>query len=278
MFDVGVLTSLNENGEPFTKAAEYGMKTAQIVNWDMSLLNETVAARVRKNIEDTGVRIAAFWAGFSGRCVWNVMEGPGTIGIVPRDMRAKRVADLKHGADFAKMIGAPAIVTHCGFIPDNPRSAEYIEVLNAIYEVAIYCWNLNLGFWFETGQETPYTLLRAIEDLRLPNIGINLDTANLIIYGNGNPVDAMEMFGQYVRCLHAKDALFPQNGYVHGHEVPIGQGKVDFHSVITKLYERGFEGDIIIEREISGEEQARDILSGKAYLEAIIKDCRASSK
>lgn len=270
--EIGVLAMLH-NGEknPFAPIAEIGLKTAQLQNWDMGNLNEKCAEIVKQQLNETGVRLAAFWGGYSGRIVWNSYNGPATCGLVPRDLRTQRVADLKKGAEFAKMIGAPAMITHCGFIPETPMDPLYQETLNAIYEVASYCQTLEIGFWFEAGQETPLTLLRTIEDLALPNLGVNLDTANLILYGRGNPVDALDILGKYVRNLHIKDGIHPENGKVLGTEVPVGCGKADFDKIIKKLYELNFSGELIIEREITGPQQAEDILKAKDYLETLLK-------
>ena len=268
--EIGVLGHLRKEENSFRIMADYGVKTAQLQNWDMDLLTPELAEKVRKDSLEAGVRIAAFWAGYSGKVIWNATYGPATCGLVPPHLRERRVSDLKRGADFAKWIGAPAIVTHCGFIPANPSDPEYPAVLCAIYDVAECCQKLGLGFWFETGQETPVTLLRTIEQIGLPNLGINLDTANLILYGRGNPVDALEIFGKYVRNLHAKDAAFVPSGIKAGKEVPIGEGAVDFRRIIRKLYELNFEGELIIEREISGPEQARDILKAKHLLEKLV--------
>ena len=209
--------------------------------------------------EESGIRLAAFWAGYTGKIIWNSYGGPGTCGLVPRDQRARRVEELKKGADFAALIGVPAIITHCGFIPENPEDPLYPETVDAIREVAGHCRKLGLGFWFETGQETPLTLLRTIEDVGLDNLGINLDTANLILYGRGNPVDALEVIGKYVRNLHVKDGVFPTDGRSLGKEVPFGEGRADFDRIIPKLYELNFTGELIIEREISGPKQVEDI-------------------
>lgn len=272
--EIGVLGYLRKEENFFRIMAEYGVKTAQLQNWNMDLLTPELAEKVRKDSLESGVRIAAFWAGYSGKVIWNSMYGPATCGLVPAHLRERRVEDLKRGADFAKWIGAPAIITHCGFIPENPSDPEYPRVLCAIYDVAEYCEKLGLGFWFETGQETPVTLLRTIEEVGLLNLGINLDTANLILYGRGNPVDALEIFGKYVRNLHVKDAAFVQSGVKAGREVPIGEGAVDFRRIIRRLYELDFRGELIIEREISGPEQARDILKAKRYLEELLLSCR----
>ena len=125
-------------------------------------------------------------------------------------------------------------------------------------------------FLFETGQETPVTLLRTIEDIGTDNLGINLDPANLILYGKANPVDALDVFGKYVRDVHAKDGLYPTDGKHLGRETPLGEGKVDFPRLIAKLREVGYDGSLTIEREISGEQQLKDILRGKALLEELI--------
>jgi len=127
----------------------------------------------------------------------------------------------------------------------------------------------------ETGQETPVTLLRAIQDTGLGNIGVGLDTANLILYGKGNPVDALDVLGRYIRSIHAKDGLFPTNPRQLGLEVPIGKGRVDFVRVISRLIELRYTGAISIEREISGPQQEADIRQAKILLENIINKTSA---
>ena len=156
-----------------------------------------------------------------------------------------------------------------GFIPENPWSTEYHELVSAVRVVANHCKENGQYFCFETGQETPVTLLRMIQDVDTGNLGINLDTANLILYGKGNPVDALDVFGKYVRSTHMKDGCFPTDGYNLGEEVPLGQGKANFAEIFRKLKALGYIGAYCIEREISGDEQIKDILEGKAYLEGV---------
>ena len=103
------------------------------------------------------------------------------------------------------------------------------------------------------------------------NLGINYDTANLILYGKANPLDGLDVVGKYIKSLHAKDGFYPTNPRELGREVPIGQGKVDFPKIIRKLREMNFKGHITIEREISGPQQVEDILQSKKYLEELIK-------
>jgi len=126
------------------------------------------------------------------------------------------------------------------------------------------------NFRYETGQETPITLVRAIRDVGLENQGVNFDLANLILYGKANPVDAIETLAPYVQGIHAKDGLFPTNPRQLGEEVTIGKGKVDFPLIIARLKQLQYGGAVTIEREISGPKQIADVRAAKEYLGALI--------
>ena len=192
------------------------------------------------------------------------------MGIVPPEYREQRVKELKLGADFAKKIGVTDVITHAGFLPECPTDPTYPEILETIRDLAQYMKDQGQYFLFETGQETPTTLLRFIEEVGTGNIGINLDSANLILYGKANPVDALDVIGKYVRGIHAKDGFYPTCGMKLGREVKVGEGKVNFPAFIAKLKEVGYDGALTIEREISGEQQRVDIIDTKAYLETLI--------
>ena len=159
-----------------------------------------------------------------------------------------------------------------GFIPENPYDPNFPGFCRAVRVVAEHLKRNGQYLLFETGQETPVTLLRCFEAVGCENLAVNLDTANLILYGKANPVDALEVFGKYVRNLHAKDGCWPVNGHDLGVETPIGEGRVDFPAVFRKLHELGYDSWITIEREIEGEQQIRDILSAREYLQSIMVD------
>lgn len=205
-----------------------------------------------------------------GRLVWDFWEGPETIGLVPPATRAARIEALKQTSDFAKRLGIPRVQTHCGFLPENPRDTLYQPAVEAIREVAIHCAGNGQDFLMETGQETPITMSRAIQDVNQPNLGVGLDTANLILYGKANPVDAVDMIGQHVRSVHAKDGMWPTDPMKLGKEVLIGTGRVDFFQVFSKLQKLGYQGAITIERETSGPQQMEDVKHEKLYLEEVL--------
>lgn len=258
--DIGVIVGLGDNPrEGFDKVQSLGLAHCQLNNWKPELFDDTRAEAVVAASRATGVSVSSVWAGYSGPQAWNFVEGPATIGLVPPEHRAQRVEDLKRGADFAAKIGVDSITTHVGFLPIDPNDPDYIGTVEALKEIADYCGERSIEFRFETGQETPVVLLRTIEHMGRKNVGINLDPANLVLYGMANPVDALDVFGSWVRELHAKDGLYPTGGEKLGEETPLGEGKVDFPRLVGRLKELGFDGVLTIEREISGARQLEDI-------------------
>lgn len=258
-WEFGVMTHLDPNpSATFEKVRSLGMRSCQLGVWHGEL-SEQEAQGARRAADAAGVDISTVWVGWPGPAVWDFLEGPVTLGIVPPAWRAMRLEFLKRGSDFARGMGVDSITTHAGFLPENPTDPLYPEVVSALRHIAGHCRRNGQHFRFETGQETPVTLLRVIQDVGTGNLGINLDTANLILYGKANPVDAVDVFGQYVEDLHIKDGDWPTDGHALGRERPVGEGRVDFAAVLTKLHARGYQGPLTIEREISGEGQIRDI-------------------
>lgn len=268
---LGVVVGLTADPmEALKKPHDLGFPTCQVTCWREDLMTEQMADRLAQAAATYNIEITTFWTGTPGRTVWNFYDGPITIGLVPEWTRAYRLSVLKRGADVAQRAGIPSITTHVGFIPESPTDPAYLGTLSALRELVAYCRERGLEFWFETGQETPITLLRTIQDIGMDNVGINLDPANLLLYGKANPVDALDIFGQYVRGVHAKDGEYPTDGRSLGREKPLGEGRVNFPALIAKLKALGFDGALTIEREISGPQQIADIKKGKEFLAKLI--------
>lgn len=244
-----------------------GFPTSQVYAEDFSI---DLGPRLRRALHSNAIEATSLVVGGPGREVWDFYGGPLTVGLVPRQTRVARIAQLKKASDFAKQCGIPAVQTHCGFIPENPDDGLYKETIDAMREVAAYCKSNGQTFRYETGQETPITLVRAIHDVGLENQGVNFDLANLILYGKANPVDAIEILSPFIHGIHAKDGLWPTNPRDLGEEVPIGKGKVDFPRIIARLKELNYRGAVTIERETSGPGQMDDVRAAKIYLEKLI--------
>jgi len=249
------------------KVHELGLPTCQASTEDFS---PELADRLKAALEKYGVEATAINTSGPGPNIYDFYQGPLTIGVVPPKTRRARIDHLKRASDFAKLCGVGAVHTHFGFIPENPNELLYTEAVAACREVASHIKGNDQMVLYETGQETPITLLRLIEDVELDNQGINLDTANLVLYGKANPVDALEVIGTRVRGMHAKDGRYPTDPRKLGEEVPIGQGDVDFPKLFRRLKALKYTGPVTIEREISGPQQIEDIRRSITYLKKLI--------
>jgi L-ribulose-5-phosphate 3-epimerase len=254
----------------FAKLKRFGLSTCQFVSWETGRRSDGEAREILRLADGCGVRLTAFWCGWSGPQVWDFAEGPSTLGVVPAKYRAARVRELEEGSDFAKKLGVRDVVTHAGFMPENPADPEYPAIIAALRQVAEHCRENGQNFLFESGQETPTTLLRAINDIGTGNVYINLDAANLILYGKANPVDALDTIGAYVRGVHAKDGRYPTDGMHLGKEAQIGEGRVDFRALLGGLKKLGYDGAVTIEREIPDGNDTQGVGDAVIYLRNII--------
>jgi sugar phosphate isomerase/epimerase len=267
---LGLVVQVKKGGtseETIKHVHDLGIPTCQIFFNELSMRE---AAPLITATKKYGVQVSAVSEHNPGPRIFNFDQGPATIGIVPLTYRRERIDALKFAADFARRCDIPAIHTHLGFIPEDPNDPLYPAAITSIKEVALHCKEQGVMLLCETGEETPITMLRMIQDVGTGNVFVNLDTANLILYGKGNPVDAMDVFGHLVRGTHMKDGMFPTNPHTLGDEVAIGTGKVDFPALFIKLREMNYTGTITIEREISGPQQIADIQNSKIFLQNLI--------
>ena len=272
---IGVCVNFDEidgMSKKFKDLKSEGFDNCQLISWKPELWSDENSEIIKKLTEENGITISAFWCGWEGPCVWNFYDGQITLGLVPPEYRTMRIKNLCDGADFAHNLGVKNVVTHMGFIPENPNDPQFAPFCVAVRQVAEHLKKNGQNLLFETGQETPVTMLRCFEKVGMDNLGVNLDTANVILYGKANPVDALDVFGKYVMNIHAKDGLYPTNGHDLGSEVRIGDGKVDFKALFKKLHELGYDSYVTIEREIEGEQQISDIRHAKKYLGDIIAE------
>ena len=268
---LGTMVHLGDNViQKIKDVKKLGFESFQLCCWNFDYFTDEWAEKIKAATEEQELEISAVWCGWEGEACWDFVRGPITLGIVPVYFREKRLANLKKGSDFAKKLGATDVVTHMGFIPENPNTDDYRGVVGAIKEIAEYCKANGQYLLFETGQETPITLKRTIMTVGTGNLGINLDPANLLLYGKANPCDAVDVFGDFVRGVHAKDGEYPTNPDYLGEEKRIGDGRANFPVLIKKLKEHGYNGSLTIEREIDGEKQREDIIYAKKFLEDII--------
>ena len=273
MNKIGILIVFDAKTDIFAKMAkakENGFDCCQLSIWDPSVYTDETAKKINDAVLKTGIEISTLWAGWTGPCEWNFTAGPMTLGLVPPAYRMQRAEELIAAGNFATKIGVKRVATHVGFLPENMDDPNYLGVIGVLKYIVTQYKAMGINFLFETGQETPVTLLRVIEELGMDNVGVNMDTANLILYGKANSADAIRVFGKYVMDTHIKDGFYPTDGKKLGKEVKVGQGLANVPEVISLLREIGYSGNYIIEREITGEQQIKDILETKQYLMDIL--------
>lgn len=274
---LGVMTSLHDDPlADFRKVRELGFPTCQLGNPPDAYVYGPRAAelteQVRAAIAATGVTVTAVFIMFPGH-VWDLVDGPRTIGLMPEELRGERVVHACRISNWAREVGIPAVTSHIGFIPEDPADPRLPPFVRMMRAFCRYCADNGQTFAFETGQESAATLCRVIEQIHAGggprNVGINLDPANLILYGKDRPLDVVDLLAPHVFNTHCKDGTWPEPGGKLGHEVPLGEGEVRIRELIPALYRRGYRGPLTIEREISGERQIADIQRARALLEAI---------
>ena len=272
-FALGIITGIGNNPDAaMAKVHSLGMHTCQI---DSDLLSEEMLDRLGEALNKYNIVVTAMGTDGPGPYIYNFYDGPLTLGLIPRTYRGQRLVKLKKYSDQVKKLNVPAIRIHAGFIPEDPNAELYWESIEALRDIVSHCKDNGQDFLYETGTESPTTLLRAMKDVgldgELSNQGANLDTANLILYDKANPLDALDVIGPYVKNTHAKDGLYPTGTRELGKEVAIPHGKVDFPKIIAKLKELNYQGPITIEREISGPQQLEDVRRERDYLKKLIE-------
>lgn len=251
--ELGLLIKLDrqDNVENLLKrVVDLGFKSCQVSTYVPELYTEETASLIKKYCEKYGVTVSLWWAGWPGNHQWNFIGGPTTVGLVPPQFRKERCEIMKKASDFSKMLGVDRIATHAGFIPEDMNDPLYLSLVEDLRDVAAYCKANGQLFCFETGQETPITLLRTIQDIGYDNVGINLDPANLVMYGKGNATDSLKVLGKYLFGVHIKDGKYPTNGKELGIEVPVGQGDVEMPRLMAAIEELGYDGPLTIEIEL----------------------------
>jgi sugar phosphate isomerase/epimerase len=189
-------------------------------------------------------------------------------------MRAARTQEMKEIADFANLLGCRVVALHLGFIPHDANDPLYGEILEVTQDVCDHCAGNQQNLHLETGQEAADALLKFIGDVGRNNLFINFDPANMILYGTGEPIEALRKVGQYVRSVHCKDATWAANpGKEWGAEVPLGDGDVGIENFLNTLNDLGYTGPLTIEREIPQDRERQKAEVGHAV--NLLSDLRA---
>lgn len=180
-----------------------------------------------------------------------------TGGIVPDDCWELNRALLLDAIEKTARMGVGLLSFHAGFI-DRSDAESYQLFCARIRALAEHSKSRNIMLLLETGQETAADLRGCLEDLNHPALGVNFDPANMILYGKGDPIEAVHTLAPWIKHVHIKDAVASDSPGEWGTEVPWGDGEVGCHELIQALEQIGYAGPLAIERE-AGDSRADDI-------------------
>lgn len=268
---IGVIQyDLSNIDKSFKDLHDQGFGSCEI-NYKKNALTKDFAEQVKMASKKHNIRVTTLVGVPGSKSVWNFRQGPATIGLVPVEERTDKIKVYHEMIDFCAMADIPAMHSHFGFIPEDPSSEQYKDFIKVMQDLANYAKERKVMIYFETGQETPTTLIRAIKDIGTGNVFINCDLANLLMYGKANSLDAVKLFGPLIKEFHAKDGKYPDpnNPYELGAEVPIPTGEVDFPAVIAELKKQGFKGAVTIECELNGSRHDY-VIKTRKYLQELL--------
>jgi len=218
--------------------------------------------------------LVTVFAAFNGESYADIPAVQQTVGYIPpatRDEREKRTLEC---SDFAAAVGAPSVATHIGFVPEDSAHPDYVAVRDMVRRICDYAAARNQTFALETGQEPAQTLLHFFKGVGRDNLRINFDPANMILYGTGDPIEALGVLASHVVSVHCKDGDWPPKGSptALGVEKPLGQGAVGMERFIDKLKAIGYRNPLNIEREGVPDHQQKldDIKMGVGLLRRLV--------
>ncbi len=232
-------------------------------------LDAALAAEWKDALAAEDFRLATVFAAYNGENYADIPTVQATVGFIPRATREEREKRTCEISDFAAALGVKSVACHIGFVPENEADEDYRAVREMVRRVCDYAARNGQTFALETGQEPARVLLAFLRDVGRENLRINFDPANMILYGTGDPIEALDVLGPLVISVHCKDGDWPPKGQpgALGTEKPLGQGSVGMERYVAKLKEIGYRGALNIERE-SEDRAARlaDIRMGAALL------------
>jgi L-ribulose-5-phosphate 3-epimerase len=219
----------------------------------------------------SGLTLGGAMLGFPGEDYTTPKTIEKTGGFGDPATRPERLERLKWALERTIALGLTDLMLHAGFLPEptDPARKPFLDTLAKVSQLAK---DKGITIAFETGQESAALLRRTLDDLKCPNLKVNFDPANMILYDKDDPIKAVELLGPDIRTVHVKDAIRTKVPGTWGEEVPLGKGQANIKLFIQTLKKVGYRGPLFIEREV-GNQQERfdDIAHGIAF----VRECLA---
>ena len=251
-WQIGVFTSVGAGlGLDLDLAGKMGLPTIQLHAPPLGQRDQASADKILATLAPYGISITAVFGGFEGESYATIPTVVETVGLMPAETRQTRLEEMFEISEFAKMIGCDVIALHLGFVPHDTNDPAYQEIVAVTQQLCQHAANNGQAVHLETGQETADGLVTFINDTKCENLFVNFDPANMILYGAGEPIEAVEKIGSLIKSVHCKDAKWAANpGQEWGVETKLGDGDVGMKRFLKTLQKIGYTGPLTIEREI----------------------------
>jgi L-ribulose-5-phosphate 3-epimerase len=252
------------------KVKELGLGHIQLALGELVQLDDKRKHEELGHLRRSGIGLTGGMMGFAGEDYSTIERIRQTGGFVPDGEWPLRKRLMFEAAKLADELGIKTVTSHVGFVPP-PGDARYPQIVGRVRELAGAMARHGIDLLMETGQEPAAELLHFLGDLASPNVHINFDPANMILYGAGDPIEAIKVLGRHIRHVHVKDAT-PSNkpGVEWGEEVPFGTGRVGTKRFIEALKQVGYSGPLAIERE-AGSNRMGDVRTAIEALRSAIQ-------
>jgi L-ribulose-5-phosphate 3-epimerase len=257
--DIGVCSwslAPKDAAELIAGVKKLGLQHIQLALGPLASMDEKRRHEELALIKGSGLTVTAGMIGFPGEDYSTIAMIRKTGGFVSETEFPTRKELARSAIQIAADLGVKKLSSHIGFVPPS-SDPNYAAMLGRICEVASMLNERGMQLLMETGQETAPELLQFLNDLRCKNVRVNFDPANMILYGAGDPIEAIGILGRHIEQVHVKDATMSNSpGSVWGAEVPFGSGEVPPKEFIRALKDAGFTGPLIIEREAGASRMA----------------------
>jgi sugar phosphate isomerase/epimerase len=258
--------------DPLTEIKALGVRCGQLgIPGDLEV-NDALGEMWARDLESESFTVITVFAAYNGEDYTDKPAVERTVGFIPRATRDERERRTYEVSDLAARLGVGSIACHVGFVPEDAADPDYLGVRELVRRICDHAARHQQVFALETGQEPADVLLRFISDVDRPNLRINFDPANMILYGTGDPIEAWGKLAPSVISVHAKDGDWPDKNVATalGMERPLGRGSVGMERFVKAVAASGFRGPLNVERETEDQQQRmRDIEMGVMLIRSL---------
>ncbi len=247
-------------------AQSLGFESVQLGIGTLGVPDEAGAKEVAAWVKKHKIEIVSTCVGFPHEDYSTLEAIERTGGFGWREEFERRYLLTIRAAALTKFFGVKLLTTHAGFIPEDSKSHEFAVFVMRVRKIADVLRKQNLVLGMESGQETAKTLQQFLRALKRPNVKVNFDPANMILYGKQEPMEAVKLLYKDIAQVHMKDALWTKTRGTWGKEVPLGKGEAHIPKLLDFLQRKKFRHPLIVERE-GGNDRAGDIRIAKELIE-----------